>query len=320
MRRHEQVGASVTSYMSDDSDFEERPAPTGRSRPALRDLPPAVVDVVDVSSESESDLIPQTFYFSKKLFEFMCVSATKERIEAAGRRDSVVRKGVLQKRAERKERTDKLRNFVEEKGVKKPSGPEHAAIKRKRAAQKKNTDLQMGRGTRDKRKRDHSATSACESDTSCQSQAQSMPQSQLQSSQPSQSIQKRQLWGTVSVPQSVLQGSRVEDVDDGTAKLDIQRAVRVACKELVSEFSEPLDNLVKVDHLFSISSTDYEVHGHILSTVIVHCTRIRTGHVFVRQLVDHRNKRVVLACKLSEHLTGRKTNRKVRGAWVFPKP
>jgi hypothetical protein len=90
----------------------------------------------------------------------------------------------------------------------------------------------------------------------------------------------------------------------------MQRAIRVACKDLLSEIYEILDDLVAVDNLFSISSTDYDVHGHILSTVVVHCTLIRTGHAFVRQVVDHRNKRFSLICKLSEHLTGRKTHRK----------
>ena len=113
--------------MSDDSDFEVRRPTAGPQRP-LRDTP-VVVEVL--SSDSDSDYIPQTFYFSKKLFEFMCVRATKERIEQAGCKDSVVRKGVLLKRAERKERTDRLRNFVEERGAEKPSGPELAAKKRK---------------------------------------------------------------------------------------------------------------------------------------------------------------------------------------------
>ena len=131
------------SSMSDDSDFEDRRRTAGPSRPLL-DTPTVVVEV---SSDCDSDFIPQTFYFSKKLFDFMCVRATKERIEQAGRKDSVVRKGVLLKRTERKERTDKLRNFVEGQGAEKPSGPELAAKKRKKAAQKKNTDIQMGRGT-----------------------------------------------------------------------------------------------------------------------------------------------------------------------------
>ncbi len=69
----------------------------------------------------------------------------------------------------------------------------------------------------------------------------------------------------------------VEDVDDGPAKLDIQRAIRVACKELVTECSEPFDDLVKVGNLFSISSSeqDYEVHGHILKVAAHAVSRLQ---------------------------------------------
>ena len=132
--------------MDDDADFETA-APPRRSR-SLRDSEVVVV----ISSDSESDSIPQSFYFSHKLFHFMCAGATQERIEQAGQRAAAIRKGDLLKRAERKERTDKLRSFVQQQGAEKPSGPTLAAIKRKRAGQKKNTDIQMGRGTRDKRK------------------------------------------------------------------------------------------------------------------------------------------------------------------------
>lgn len=217
------------------------------------------------------------------------------------------------KRAERKERTDKLREYVEQQGAKKPSGSEHAAIKRKRAAQKKNTDHQMGRGSRDQRKRDQSA---CESEASCQEPSQSHPEtSQVSQSQASQKQKPKRLWGTVHVPQSVIQGSFVEQVDDVVnddgKKSDTQRAIRVACREVLTEFTEMLDDFVKVDSSFTLPSTDYHTHGHILSTVVVHCTRVQTGSAFVRQVVDHRKQRFVLVCKLSEHLTGRKNDRKV---------
>ena len=85
--------------MDDDADFETA-APLRRSR-SLRDSEVQVV--VDISSDSESDSIPQSFYFSHKLFHFMCAGATKERIEQAGQRAAEVRKGDLLKRAERKE-------------------------------------------------------------------------------------------------------------------------------------------------------------------------------------------------------------------------
>jgi hypothetical protein len=211
---------------------------------------------------------------------------------------------------------------VRQQGAEKPSGTTHAAIKRKRASRKKNSDIQMGRGTRDKRKIIDSQIVDSQSDAS---QAASQLQSQLETSQPSQPRPQntRLLWGFVPVPQSVLQGSHVEDVDDshvehvddgdnGTKKTDKERNIRQACWELVSEFTETLDDLVQVDNSFSLPSSDYHVHGHILSSVIAHCTRIQTGNAFVRQVVDHRHQRFVLVCKLSEHLTGRKTKRKVR--------
>jgi hypothetical protein len=250
MGRFERVRGRARAMLSEDPDFEVS-APAGRSRPLLRDS-----EVVKISSDSESDLELQTFYFSMKLFRFMCERIIKERIEQAGRRDSVVRKGVLLKRAERKERTDKLREFVEQQGAEKPSGSEHAAIKRKRAAQKKNTDSQMGRGSRDQRKRHQSA---CESEASCQEQSQSHPEtSQFSQSQVPQK-KKPKLWGKVHVPPSVIQGSFVKHVDDvgndDEEKSDTQRAIRMACKEVLSEFTEMLDDFVKVDSSFTLPST-----------------------------------------------------------------
>jgi hypothetical protein len=281
--------------MDNDPDFETA-APARRSR-SLRDSEVVVV----VSSDSESDSIPQSFYFSHKLFHFMCAGATQERIEQAGRKAAAIRKVDLMKRAERKERTDKLRNFIAQQGADKPSGPTLAATKRKRAVQKKNTAIQMGMGSRDKRK--IVASQASQSDAS---------QAQSQLSQPSQPQPQRRLYGSIPVPQSVLQGSHVEHQADGTPKPDKERSIRKACWELVREFTEPLDDLMQVDTSFSLPSTDYHVHGHILSIVVAHCTQIKTGNAFVRQVVDHRHQRFVLVCKLSEHLTGRKTERKVR--------
>jgi hypothetical protein len=292
--------------MDDDHDFETA-VPARRSR-SLQDS-----EVVTVPGVVDSAPIPQSFYFSHKLFHFMCAGATPERIEQAGQRADAVRKGDLLKRAERKQRTDNLRHFVQEEGAEKPSGPKHAAIKRKRASQKKNTNIQMGRGTRDKRKVVESQSDASQAQSQLSQPSQLSQRSQLcQPSHPQP--QRRQLWGCVQVPQSVLQGSHVEHHDDGiygTKKADKDRTIRKACRELVTEFTETLDDLVQVDTSFSLPSSDYKVHGHILSFVIAHCTLIQTGNAFVRQVVDHKHQRFVLVCKLSEHLTGRKTERKV---------
>ncbi len=133
-------------YMSDSDVFEDARPP----RRALQDVDVQNAYVVHVSSDSDSDVSSQTrqiFYFSKKLFDFMCEGATEDRIEEAGRKNTADRKGVLIKRAEAATRTEKLRNLVQDKGAEKPSGPEYAAAKRRRAAQKKNTSIQMGRGS-----------------------------------------------------------------------------------------------------------------------------------------------------------------------------
>jgi len=138
-----------------DSDFEERQQPPRRPVVRVR----GDVDVAEIPRDAdrridESDLNAdkQVFYFSKKLFDFMCEGATEDRIEGAGRKNAADRKGVLIKRLEASTRTEKLRNFVQDVGAKKPSGPTYAAIKRKRNAQNKNTAVQMGKGSRDKQK------------------------------------------------------------------------------------------------------------------------------------------------------------------------
>ena len=130
---------------SSDEEFErERPA-----RRPLQDL--GVHNVVEVSSDTDNVIgstqsaavTRQIFYFSKKLFDFMCAGATEERIEQAALRNAADRKGALIRRGEAEIRTDKLRDFVVERGAGKPCGSKYAAVKRKRAAQKKNTDIQI---------------------------------------------------------------------------------------------------------------------------------------------------------------------------------
>ena len=292
--------------MSSSDEFEA-------DRPARRPLQDVDVQiVVDVSSDTENDfgsqgaaVSRQIFYFSKKLFDFMCEGATEERIEQAARRNAADRKGVLMKRVEAGIRTDKLRNFVQEKGAEKPSGPKYSAIKRKRAAQKKNTDIQMGKGSRDKQK---IARNECD-------ESQSQPASQFETSQQPEGSQKqkpRRLWGTTPVPSFTLQqGEIVEDVDD-TQKPDRLRNIRLACTELINEFASTLDDCIELDKHFMLHSTYDDVHGLILSNVITRCTLLKTGNAFVRSVVDQRHQRFVLFCKLSDKLTGRKNERKVR--------
>jgi hypothetical protein len=88
--------------LSDDFDFEVRDggAPARRSRPLGDSEIVNISSDIDchISSDPDSDIELQTFYFSMKLFRFMRERITQERIEQAGHRDSVVRKGVLLKR------------------------------------------------------------------------------------------------------------------------------------------------------------------------------------------------------------------------------
>jgi hypothetical protein len=59
-----------------------------------------------------------------------------------------------------------------------------------------------------------------------------------------------------------------------------------------------------------LHSENYEVHGHILATVIKRCTYLKTANFFVRWIVNHARHRFVLLCKESNKLTGRKNETK----------
>jgi hypothetical protein len=65
--------------------------------------------------------LQQVFYFSKKLFDFMCAGATEDFIQRIGQDKAAERKGVLKKRSEALVRTDNIRALCVEKGAKKPS-------------------------------------------------------------------------------------------------------------------------------------------------------------------------------------------------------
>ena len=303
--------------MSDSDVFQED---TRAPRRALRDLDVQRaeiqdVHVVEVSSDSDSDVSSrQIFYFSKKLFDFMCTGATEVRIEQAGRKNAADRKGVLIKRAEAGTRTEKLRHFVQGKGAEKPSGSKYAAAKRKRAAKKKNTDLQMGKGSRDKQK----IARHCD-------ESQSQPDSQLETSQPPEGSQKqkrRSLWGSVPVPSfTIQQGDMAEEdfvaEEDFAPKSDRLRNIRLDCTELINEFPGQLDDCIALDGHFTLDSPYDNVHELILSSVIKRCTLLKTGNTFVRSVVDQRRRRFVLSCKLSDKLTGRKNERKVRCYYYY---
>ena len=169
-----------------DSDFEkERP-------PRLQDV--GVSSVVQVSDDRSSDVVQvssgcsspqvspdsdsiQVFYFSKKMFDFMCAEGTEERIDSEVARKVSDRKGVLLKRKEANQRTKRLREFAEEQGIEKPPGRELAALYRKHYARKRNTDSVMGRSRDSVRRRGAEQLSQSDAEVSSQQQpsSQSLP-------------------------------------------------------------------------------------------------------------------------------------------------
>jgi hypothetical protein len=197
-----------------DNDFEDRQQPA--RRPVVPPVRVRDVAVAEIPREAdrricESDLNAdkQVFYFSKKLFEFISGGVSEERILLTGQKHSAQKQGVLVKRAERKNRADKLRDFVQLKQLQKPSGSVHAANKRKRSARNKSTDFTMGR-SRDARKRHASQ----ESDQSQQPESSQRLGDELDAplSQPtaphSQTNvlpikRKRHLWATHPVPNTL---------------------------------------------------------------------------------------------------------------------
>ena len=100
--------------------------------------------------------------------------------------------------------------------------------------------------------------------------------------------------------------------EDFTPKSDRLRNIRLACTELINEFVGELDDCIELNEYFKLHSTYDDVHALILSSVITRCTLLKTGNAFVRSVVDQRHHRFVLSCKLSDKLTGRKNERKVR--------
>jgi hypothetical protein len=125
--------------MQSDSDFE-----SGGERDVTRAPAPAP------ASECQ---VPQVFYFSKKLFDFICAGATEEYIQRIGQEKAAERKGILKKREEGLVRTDKIRALVEEKGAKKPSHSELSSLYRQRNVRKAATARQTA--CRNRKKQSH---------------------------------------------------------------------------------------------------------------------------------------------------------------------
>jgi hypothetical protein len=317
-----------------DSDFEQRQQPP--RRPVVTPVRVRDVDVAEIPRDAdrrigESDLNAdkQVFYFSNKLFEFISAGVSEERMQQTGQRHAAHKQGVLVKRAEQKNRADKLRQYVELKQLQKPPGPEHAANKRKRCARNKSTDSTMGR-SRDARKR-HASQDSDQSQQPESSQRlggeSDAPHSQQTAPHSQANVRptkrKRHLWATHpiplplpnSIPAAVSQDS-VPCLPDVNDKSNRTNNIRILCEELCNDFTdEQLDDCVEVNDQFQLRSENYEVHGHILAIVIKRCTYLKTGNYFVRWVVDHNRQRFVLLCKQSNKLTGRKTETKKAKAY-----
>ena len=133
--------------MSESDAFESPKLPR---RPRLQDVGVCVETVhVSFDDAAEASTYPQVelqvFYFSQKMFDYMCENGTADRISQEDIRLANQRKGDILKRQEATLRTAHLREFVQEKGYEKPSGPQIAAFRRKRSSTKKNTDNVMSK-------------------------------------------------------------------------------------------------------------------------------------------------------------------------------
>jgi hypothetical protein len=285
--------------MQSDSDFESSGERNGAPGPA-----PA-----SASASASECQVPQVFYFSKKLFDFMCAGATEEYIQRIGQEKAAERKGILKKREEGLVRTDKIRALVEEKGAKKPSNSELLSLYRQRNVRKAATARQTAYMNRKKQCRETGDLSGREGrEDGDPVEAQSQTNSQSQSVQ----SKKRILWQTVPIPQSVVGKEAVIDHAEADSQTSsMQHSIRHACNKLCNDFTQDLDDCVAIDASFKVPRTNYDIHGQILSRVITRCTMHKTGQVFVRWKVDHINKFFTLLCKLSNKLTGRQTERKV---------
>jgi hypothetical protein len=246
-----------------DNDFEDRQQPA--RRPVVPPVRVRDVGVAKISREAdrricESDLNAdkQVFYFSKKLFEFISGGLSEERILLTGQKHVAQKQGVLVKRAEQRNRADKLRGFVQLKQLQKPSGSVHASNKRKRSARNKSTEFTIGR-SRDARKRHASQ----ESDQSQQPESSQRLGDDSQPTAPHSQTnvlpikRKRHLWATHPLPNSLQLASSISAVlqDPVLSLPDVEKSdktrekyIRLLCEELCNDFTdEQLDDCVEVN-------------------------------------------------------------------------
>ena len=204
-----------------DDDFE----PERGRRCALQDVS-AVIPVIQAAAPRE----PQVFYFSQKMFDFMCENGNAERVHQEALRLGTQRKGDILKRKEAAVRTANMRKFLQEKGFEKPPGSEIAAARRKRHHTKRNTDQVMGRSAdQQKRRRYHAGEQTLHSDASQQQPEELSQLSQQPSASECVSSQKHQpkrknrtMWGKFDVPllntDPLLNSDETSQCDDAEKK------------------------------------------------------------------------------------------------------
>ena len=287
--------------------FEEERGVRGRRSGCLEDVP-VVVEISPGLVPRE----PQVFYFSAKMFEFMHEKGSVERITQEAARLATQRKGDILKRQEATSRTENLRDFVQDKGHAKPPGPELAQLRRRKNATKKNTDHVMGRSADQLKRRCVASDQSDVSQTAELSQLSQQPPECVSSQSNTSGKNKRILWAKYSVPSlNPAPRAQSDNAEKDHEKDHVKSAVAVLAKQLAIDFKcDGEDDYVPIDSAFRLPQTNYETHGHFLTSCIAFCTLKKTGNHFVRATVSKKNQAVIMRCKLSSDLTGRATQRK----------
>jgi len=213
-----------------DSDAFEIARPARRS--CLQDVGvSAVVQVSDDSSGSSDDVVAlptaevrrQVFYYSAKMYQYLCENGTPERIAQAAMRKVDDRQGVLKKRKESQCRTEKLREYAKEHNVVKPAGPELARLRRNRAATAKNTAQVMGRNADQIKKRRYNQEQSDLSQSSQLEQPVLASQDQQLGSQNQCRKRGRQLYASNAIPLFTSEQEAAEEPHcvDTTSYIDV---------------------------------------------------------------------------------------------------
>lgn len=290
-----------------DSDVFEVAGPARPARrPCLQDVVYVEVSDDDVVAVPTAEVRRQVFYYSAKMYQYLCENGTPERIAQAAMRKVDDRQGVLKKRKESQCRTEKLREYAKEHNVVKPAGSELARLRRNRAATAKNTALVMGRNADQIKRRKYNQEQSDFSQSSQQEQRVLASQDQQPCSQNECRKRVRQLYVSTVIPFFTSEQEAAEEPHC----VDTKRALAKFCNQLAFDFPFDEADCVPIEEKMCWPQTNYEVHGHFLSAVICMCTQKKTGEVFVRASVSAKKQYCTLKCKLSKELTGRRTQRK----------